>query len=99
MGERCAECKGLEKTCEEEELMLCQLLPDTISLSHKEWNASVVLLEVSFIINESVRIELVWIVPVLGVLHDGGDVCKHLSSLGESEAVEGDFLCCSVSPC
>lgn len=97
MWERCGECKGLEKTCEEEEeLMLCQLLPDTISLAYKEWNASVVLPEVSFIINESVRIELVWIVPVLGVVHDGGDVCKDLSSLGESEAVEGDFLCCSV---
>ena len=71
VGESGGEGEGLQEPGqEEEELVLGELLTKAISLSHKKWNATVVLLEVSLDVKEAVGVEVLRLVPVFRVVHD-----------------------------
>ena len=66
VGEGGGEGEGLQETGQEEkELVLGKLLPEAVSLPHEERDATVILLEVSFAIKETVGVELLWRVPQL----------------------------------
>ena len=77
VGEGGGEGEGLQEPGqEEEELVLGELLTKAISLSHKERDTPIVLLEVSSGVQESVGVEVLRFVPVLWVVHDVRGVGK-----------------------
>lgn len=100
VGEGGGEGEGLQETGQEEkELVLGKLLPEAVSLPNKEGDATVILLEVSFVIKETVRVELLWRVPVLWVVHDVRGVGKDGGALGDRVPVELHLLCGGVRGC
>ena len=100
VGEGGGEGEGLQETGQEEkELVLGKLLPEAVSLPHKERDAAVILLEVSFAIKETVGVELLRLVPVLWVVHDVRGVGKDGGALGDCVPVELHLLCGGVRGC
>ena len=93
-GEWGGEREALEETNKKEEyLMLSQGLTKTISLANQEWNESVVLEELASVgVNESLRVELFRSVPVIGVVHDPGDISVDWSSRWQLVTMELHIL-------
>ena len=55
--------------------MLCQLLAKAVSLPNQKGNTALILAKLSgVLINESARVKLFWLVPVLWVIHDPSKV-------------------------
>ena len=81
-GEGGGEGEGLQEAGQEEEqLVLGELLAETVSLTHKERDATIVLLEVSFSVKEALGVEVLRFVPVLWVVHDVRGVGKDRRAL------------------
>ena len=94
VGEGGGEGEGLQEPREEEEdLVVSQLLTQAVSLAHQEGNTSLLLPELpSHGVQEPLRLELLRLLPVVGIVHDPGDIGVHRGPGRDGEAVEDDVL-------
>ena len=71
VGQAGGEPEGLQETSQEQEqFLLGQLLAQAVALAHQEGDAPLVLPKVALRVDESVRVELLGLVPVCGIVHD-----------------------------
>ena len=94
VGEGGGEGEVLEEPGEKEKyLMVSQLLTQAVSLPHQEGNTSLLLPELSsHRLQEPLRLELFRLLPVVGIVHDPGDIGVHRGPGRDGEAVEDDVL-------